>query len=344
MIPSSYLPHQVTCLLSRYEGPVLDLETKEVHLREGAYYGDLLSWEALPDPAYLAIFDRQNATLAARLAPWVIRLADQIHAARPGHAHLALASIARAGTPIGVVLADVLRQRHGRRVTHYSVSAIHKYGLDRFALRHMLDRHAPGALVFLDGWVSQGRITRTLQESLVDRPDIDATLFCLSDPSGIQDATATREDILLPSAVLNAAVSGLLSRTVQNPEGFHACLYYADHAPVDRTQAFIDTLLAAVARCPGPDTTPIPERTRQRAAARAQLDAWCAQHETTPDDTKAGLGEVSRSLLRRSPRRVQVDPSAVPEAEHLFHLAHVRQVPIEVVPLRGPYRAFSALT
>lgn len=344
MIQSTYLPHQVTCLFSPYAGPLLDLETKEAALRAGSYYGDMLSQEETPAEVYLDIFDRQSDRLAAALAPSVLRLADQINAARPGGGPIALLSIARAGTPIGVVLTEVLRQRHNRTVTHYSVSAIHKYGLDRFAMAHVLARHAPSQIVFLDGWISQGRITRTIQESLKDQPSIDSTLFCLSDPSGIQNVTATRQDLLLPSAILNAAVSGLLSRTVQNNAGFHACVFYADQQLVDRTQAFIETLLKAVNECPHPDTAMVVPCHIQRPRAQAQLNAWCMEHHTTPENTKAGIGEVSRSLLRRSPRLVQVDRSAEVEAEHLFYLAYQRKVPIEVVNLGGPYRAFSDLT
>lgn len=344
MIPSTYRPEQVTCLLSPYHGPLLDLESKEEALRSGAYYGDMLSREEMPGDEYLAIFDRQSEALAARLAPSVWRLANQIDAARAAPQPIVIVSIARAGTPVGVVLTDVLRERHGRTVTHYSVSAIHKYGLDPFALAHLLAHHAPADLVFLDGWVSQGRITRTIEESLADRPDIDSTLFCLSDPSGIQEAAATREDLLLPSAVLNAAVSGLLSRTVQNPTGFHACAFYEDQRSVDRTQAFIETLIAAVRVCPAPDETPLVHRTIQRPLAQAQVAKWCHAHGTEPASIKAGIGEVSRSLLRRAPRLVQVDCRAEAEAEHLFYLAKERNVPIEVVDLAGPFRAFSDLT
>lgn len=343
MMPSTYTAAQATCLFTPYQGPLMDLDSKEQALREGAYYGDLLSREDLPSAPYLAIFDRQLRLLADRLAPHVLRLAGMIDRARPTGVPLALLSIARAGTPIGVVLTEVLRARYGRQVTHYSVSVIHHYGLDEHALAHVLDRHAPASLVFLDGWVSQGRITRTLEASLSDRPDIDSTLYCLSDPSGIQDATATREDLLLPSAVLNAAVSGLLSRTVHCPDAFDACVFYDDQRAVDRTQAFILALQDAVARCARADDAPLLARGAQRPLALAQVSAWCAAHDTQPAHIKAGIGEVSRSLLRRSPRFVHVDPSAEAEAEHLVFLAQERNVPLDFRPLSGPFRAFSLL-
>jgi len=343
MIPHSYTRNQVTCLLAPYPGELLSVSDKEQRLRAGDYYGDLLSIEALLHPDYLAVFDRQMATLADHLAPYILRLADRINADRPGRADIVLVSLARAGTPIGVVLADVLRWHHGRTVIHYTASVIHKYGFDAHALAYLLSRHAPQALLFLDGWISQGRISRALKETMAQVPGVDGTLYCLSDPSGIGDACATRRDLLLPSAVLNAAVSGLLSRTVHNPDGFDFSAPYPDHAAVDRTQAFVRDMLAAVEACPGPADDFVVPGISQRPLAQAQIQAWCTTHQTTPERIKAGIGEVSRSLLRRTPSFVALEPDAVDEAEHLFYLAAQHQVPIEVRPLDGPYRAFSIL-
>jgi hypothetical protein len=342
MIPHSYTHEQVICLLSPYRGDLLSVTDKEQRLKAGDYYGDLLSAEELPQPDYLRLFDHQMATLAGKLAPYVLRLADRVNADRPS-GPLALVSLARAGTPIGVVLADLLRHRHGRTVTHYTASVIHKYGFDPHALAYLLDRHAPQDLLFLDGWVSQGRITRALQDTLAPVAGVDSTLYCLSDPSGIQDATATRKDLLLPSAVLNAAVSGLMSRTVHNPDGFDFSAHYPDHAPVDRTQAFVADMLAAVAVCPGPATEPVLPGALQRPLAQAQIQAWCTEHHTTADRIKAGIGEVSRSLLRRTPSLVAVDRGALDEAAHLQYLADQHGVPLQVTDLAGPYRAFSIL-
>lgn len=344
MLPHTYTPDQAVCLFTPYQGALLTLENKEQILQEGGYYGDILSVEEMPEPEYLAVFDQLNDRLAKRLSVPILQLAKHFDETHPQGKPIALVSLARAGTPIGVVMADLLRSRFNREVTHYSMSVIHKYGLDKHAMDYVLERHAPDELLFLDGWVSQGRITKALEDSVGQWPGVSSTLYCLSDPSGIQNATATRDDLLLPSAVLNAAVSGLLSRTVYNPDGFHFAASYTEQQGVDRTQAFIEAMLKAVA-----ELDDVPERQvlngeQQRPLALAQIDAICAAYDTKADNIKAGIGEVSRSLLRRIPRVVVVDDRAAEEADHLFWLAKQRQIPIQVKRLDGPYRAFSVLS
>lgn len=343
MISNSYRPSQVTCLFTPFEGDLLTVEAKENMLRDGVYYGDVLSEEERPDQAYLEVFDNLTSLLATRLATPIVQLAAHFDATRPPHRPIVLLSLARAGTPIGVVVTELLRQRFGREVHHYSVSVLHNYGLDPFAMNEVLSHHSAQDIVFLDGWVSQGRITRAVEESAGQWEGVSSTLHCLSDPSGIQDAVATRQDILLPSAVLNANVSGLLSRTVHNPKGFHFSQTYDHFADVDRTQPFIEAMLAA---CELTDVVPrsVRHSSAQRPLARAQVEAFCATHATDEHSIKVGIGEVSRSLLRRQPSLVVVDPTAEAEAEHIFYLGQKRNIDVVVRPLNGPFRAFSILT
>ncbi len=343
MISHSYLPHQVTCLFAPFDGDLLSVQEKEARLQNGGYYGDILSKEERPDPQYIEIFDQLSATLSHKLAQPVLQLVEHFHNTRPANRPIVLLSLARAGTPIGVVVAELLRTRFNREVHHYSVSVLHKYGLDAHAMNHVLSRHAAEDVVFLDGWVSQGRITRAVEES-APQWGVSPVLYCVSDPSGFQDAVATREDVLLPSAVLNANVSGLLSRTVYNPDGFHFSETYNDFEDIDRTQNFINQMLKACESQSVIDAREVKHSQDQRKIARSQIEAFCAQHATDEDNIKVGVGEVSRSLLRRIPTLVVVDPSAVDEAQHMFWLAHQRNIEIRVQELNGPFRAFSILS
>lgn len=343
MISHSYLPHQVTCLFAPFNGDLLSVQEKEECLQNGGYYGDILSKEDRPEAQYINIFDQLSATLSDKLAQPVLQLVEHFHTTRPLDRPIVLLSLARAGTPIGVVVTELLRSRFNREVHHYSVSVLHKYGLDAHAMNYILQRHAPEDVVFLDGWVSQGRITRAVQESAPNW-GVSPVLYCVSDPSGFQDAVATREDILLPSAVLNANVSGLLSRTVYNPDGFHFSETYTDFADIDRTQAFIDEMLRACDKHTDIQPRVVTPSSQQRDIARSQIEAFCAAHNTDDSNIKVGVGEVSRSLLRRIPTLVVVDPTAVDETQHLFWLAKQRNIELRVQQLNGPFRAFSILS
>lgn len=343
MISHSYLPHQVTCLFAPFDGNLLSVQEKEDCLQNGGYYGDILSKEERPKDQYIEIFDQLSATLSDKLAQPVLQLVEHFHTTRAADRPIVLLSLARAGTPIGVVVTELLRTRFNREVHHYSVSVLHKYGLDRYAMDHILSRHDKQDIVFLDGWVSQGRITRAVEES-APKWGVSPILYCVSDPSGFQNAIATREDILLPSAVLNANVSGLLSRTVYNPDGFHLCETYNDFADIDRTQAFIKEMLRACESHTMIQPRNVTHSSQQRKIARAQIEEFCATHNTDDSNIKVGVGEVSRSLLRRIPTLVVVDPSAVDEAKHLFWLATQRNIELRVQELNGPFRAFSILS
>lgn len=341
LVKHSYKDDQVVFLLQKYEGDLLSILEKESKLRNGAYYGDMLSVEEKPEVEYTAIFDKILDRNAKKIAPYFLHLSEMIEKSRKGD--IVLVSLARAGTPVGVVLKEILEKKMGRKVFHYSVSAIHKYGVDRYAMEYLLKHHEPESLTFIDGWVSQGRITKTLVDTLKDQPRIDSSLFCISDPSGIQNAIATREDILLPNAILNATVSGLVSRTVNNNDGYHYAATYEDHADVDRSQAFVDRVVEEVLKLDQSNVGELLDHALQRPLALKQIEDWCQDFNTKPADIKAGIGEVSRSLLRRDPRFVMIDESSIDQADHLFYLANKRGIEIKVGKLEGPYKAFSIL-
>lgn len=342
---TSYSPEQVEFLLEKFTGHLLSVKEKEAMLQSGnAYYGDILSKEDRPDPYYTKIFDNVLENTKDLVAKYFIALAEKIISKRDVSKEIVLVSLARAGTPVGVVLKEVLTKKYGLQVKHYSVSAIHKYGVDAFALKYILERHAPETLTFLDGWVSQGRITRTLVDTLKDKPEIDSALYCISDPSGIQNAVATREDILLPSAILNATVSGLVSRTVNNPHGFHFVASYQNQLDLDRSLVFVDEIVKSCMN----NTFDFSDHSvlsfeKQRPLALQQIADFCEEFNTVEANIKIGLGEVSRSLLRRVPKLVLVNEKFPEQTEHMFWMAKQRDIEIVSTNMTGPFNAFSIL-
>ena len=107
---------------------------------------------------------------------------------------------------------------------HYSLSILRDKGLDSAALAYVLAQGAaPESIVFVDGWTGKGVIARELASSVnafnAQRGTaIDAGLYALVDLAGVSLGAASTADYLLPSSILNATVSGLVSRSLLSPE------------------------------------------------------------------------------------------------------------------------------
>ena len=118
----SYGPQDVTFLLQPKRIAPTPVALKEELIQSGAkHYSEMLSAEKLPDARYMALYEQALARNAGRLKHDIELLADKI-AARPENMQsCTLVSLARAGTPIGVLLRRAL-DRRGLDVAHYSIS------------------------------------------------------------------------------------------------------------------------------------------------------------------------------------------------------------------------------
>ena len=250
-------------------------------------------------------------------------------------------SLARAGTPIGILLKRYLRDRFGVSVAHYALSIIRGRGIDRNAMDFILRRHAPGAIQFVDGWTGKGAIQRQLREAMADYPGVDPGLAVLSDPAYIARRCGTHDDFLIASSCLNATVSGLLSRTflrgdIIGPGDFHGAAFYPELRDQDWTYRFIDAVQSAF---PADPPAP-PPASSCREAALAEIERVRADFGIRDVNlVKPGIGEATRVLLRRLPWKALVhslDDDA--HLAHLYQLAREKGVPLVVYPLRH-YRA-----
>jgi hypothetical protein len=338
----SYLPDDVTLLLKDLSGVALerDVRARERDMQGPGHYSETLPIEYRPTGRYRETFEEILSTHADETALLVATLADRL-INRKGDG-VVIVSLARAGTPIGVLVRRAIAARHGISVPHYSISIIRDRGIDRQALRFILQRHRPGDLQFLDGWTGKGTITNELRRSLAhfsasDGFHLDPELAVLADPGRTSSLFATREDALIPSACLNATIAGLISRTVLNedvigPNDFHGAKWYRELAAEDVSQRFIDTIAArfgdvaphvaatiqAASRCPPPDQ----EGRRVASAIAADLSL------PTINLVKPGIGETTRMLLRRRPWLVIVNPAMAHRLHHVQLLARERRVRI----------------
>ncbi|MES2259797.1 MAG: cysteine protease StiP family protein [Pseudomonadota bacterium] len=344
----SYRPQDVQFLLKPLAlRHFVTVGEKERQIQSGRrHYSEMLSPETLPSEPYLRVFRAACAANLQRMARDCLDLAAQIACRRDGA--ITLVSLARAGTPVGVVLKHLLAQRFSRTVSHYSVSVIRDRGIDQAALAHILDSgHAPESIVFIDGWTGKGVMSRELAHTVAawntrHGTRIDSGLHVLSDLAGTAACAASCDDYLIPSSILNATVSGLVSRSILNdmigPGDFHGCVYYDQFAPHDQSREFADSLLAAALALGthGVAANAIDaagaETARRRAAELSRQFMADAQHRhgiTDANLIKPGIGEATRVLLRRVPRLLMLRQAEGADVAHLLLLAREKQVPVQ---------------
>jgi hypothetical protein len=344
----SYRRDEVAWLLSDLSGFDLEAPTEE---REeaiqsgGAHYAQSLPVEYQPSPEYQELFAAALAQSAGRLAH-AVGVATELVLAQRGPATV-LASLARAGTPVGILMRRWAKHAHGLDLVHYALSIVRGRGVDTVALRYLAAHHDPASVMFVDGWTGKGAIVRELatavaaanaESGMTFAPD----LAVLADTGHCVEIFGTREDFLIPSACLNSTVSGLVSRTVLNdrligPNQFHGAKCYAALADADLSAVFLDAVTARF-----DEVTDAVQRDWPvlRAAERAPTWAgWAAVEAISAaygiadvNLIKPGVGETTRVLLRRVPWRVLMRPEAADELGHVRLLARQRGVEIIEVP------------
>lgn len=345
MFSGSYNSDDVTFLLKQVTLTPTSVADKEIAIQSGRrHYSEMLSAETPPSDEYLALYRSALKRNGARLARDIASLAAALDGQSGDRPEIVLASLARAGTPIGILLARALRRR-GRNVAHYSISIIRDRGIDPQALAHIAARHDPANTVFVDGWTGKGAIAGELHASLAGTV-FSPTLVVVADPAGRADLAATDDDYLIASGLLNGIVSGLVSRSILNDDvvsagDFHACVYYREHEPFDLSRAFVDEIdtLACEAT-----PQPIDGNAVRQGALAAECDALVAtlMNDTGTTDRnriKPGIAESTRALLRRQPDRLLVRDFDDPDVAHLLHLAATKALHVGRLPSDSRYRA-----
>jgi hypothetical protein len=354
MFSGSYDPSDVCFLLKPVRLAPTDVAEKERWIQSGQrHYSEMISREPLPSPPYLRIFHEGLAREKERFARDLLHLAAHLAEMRRGP--ITLVSLARAGTPVGVLLSRALRLM-GRGVHHYSISIIRDRGIDEVALQTVLRSHAAESVVFVDGWTGKGVIAAELGQAIADfnarhRVGLDAGLYVVADLCGAAAFTASTDDYLIPSCVLGATISGLVSRSILNntvigPGDFHGCIYYEELTANDLSRWFVDQVFGEIqrqAQVGGWQRSPAVER----AELRRRSGAFLAEVERRlgvrdRHHIKPGLGEATRVLLRRVPDCLLLREPAAPEVAHLVVLAAEKGVRVVVEPAL-PYAAAAVI-
>lgn len=356
MFHGSYRPTDVEFLLKPITIEFMeDLAKKEALIQAGKrHYSEMLSPERVPSAAYLELFHSAHQTNRERLAKDCLRLANAL-VARHG-TDVTIVSLARAGTPVGVILRHLVEHAFGGRPTHFSVSIIRDRGIDTVALREILSRgHPDRSIAFVDGWTGKGVITRELAAAIerfnaANATHLDAGLHVLADLAGTAAFAASADDYLIASSILNATVSGLVSRSILNdaigPNDYHGCVFFSEFEAQDLSTWFVDDVVSAAIELHTSHGLPAAEPVCAGTLARISNDYMARTRArfgiTDANLVKPGIGEATRVLLRRYPERVIVRDPDDDRVAHLLRLASEKNVMV-TVDADLPYNAVSLI-
>lgn len=346
----SYLPSDVQFLLRPMQIATTDVLEKERLIQtQQKHYSEMISHEQAPSAAHIGLYRQALAQNGERMARDVQALALALDASLQGPS-IALVSFVRAGLPLGVLLHRALHDL-GRDAPHYGISIVRDRGIDLVALEAIVQAHGADNIVFVDGWTGKGAISGEIKRSLQDDPRFPAEprLVVLADPCGCAWLAASAQDWVIPSGILGATVSGLVSRSIWPVEpGLHGCVVYEHLREYDVTQSFVDTIDGL--RRQVVDVEPArPWTAQQRSAlqnAACEVVRSLAESFgiTNLNRVKPGIAEATRAVLRRVPEHVLVRDRADGDVQLLLHLTERAGVSVvEAGAELGPYRAVTLI-
>ena len=367
----SYLASDVTVLLNIVnKDSVADVPVrqKEALIQSGQqHYSDMLTLENAPTAMHEQLYRQALAQGTTRTATDIANLAYTLHHVfqqtvspeRP----LLLVSLVRAGLPVGVLLQRALADAnsgYSLPSRHYGVSIIRDRGLDPVALQLILDNHPNSPIVFVDGWTGKGAIYQELARSLnvfsnPNHPNFAnifhqgaevIPLLTLADPAGVAWLSASEDDWLIPSGLLNSTVSGLISRSLytEPQSGLHRSVFYDNLVAADHSLAFIDHIDGARrALSTSPQYLQTFKQPRYQTADL--IDTLAIDYDiSNRNRIKPTIAEATRAILRRDPERILLATADHPDTVLLRHLCHERDIQIDVVGNKIlPYQAITLI-
>ncbi|MEK4147644.1 cysteine protease StiP family protein [Robertmurraya sp. FSL W8-0741] len=319
-------------------------ESREKRIQSGEHYSESLPVEYQPPQEYLKLFLATLDEYKEMVALYVGVVAEQIVNLKGKDA--VLVSLARAGTPIGILIKRYVEWKYALTLPHYSVSIIRGRGLDVNAIKYIRHHHPRGNVQFIDGWTGKGAIsielTRSCQELQHNEGIVlDDTLAVLADPGHCTSLYGTREDFIIPSACLNSTVSGLVSRTVLNkkyigPNDFHGAKYYKELEAEDLSNDYLQEITAQFPLVKDEVSARLKEdKVLEKATFSGLETVKRMMEEFAIEDinfVKPGVGETTRVLLRRVPWKILIKDLNSPFVKHILMLCAERNVPVEEYP------------
>lgn len=379
LVNNTFKPDDVTILLKDLtsEGmQAMGTKEREKLIQSGLHYSEMLPLEYVPTEDYMRIYEKslkEQMYLTVKdlahmcEAVLIFKRERELKEKLKESKRIAVVSLARAGTPIGVLFKRYLNMFHPEyTVNHYSISIIRGRGIDRNAMDYIASQEEVSDIIFLDGWTGKGAIDNVLklevhnlkQANPEKWKNLSDELVVLADPANICRVCGTHRDRLVPSSCLNSTVTGLVSRTILNSHyineadgDFHGAVYFGDNEGMmeaDKTYEFIDAIVDFLNKKFVAETVRIVQANAQKildsganGVKGIDIVKNIAQSEGIDDfnKIKPGVGECTRVLLRRVPKKILVNSDYIgnESIEHIFQLARERNVEVESSTELGNY-------
>ena len=340
---STYKKDDVIFLLKDISDMIVEEDnmTREKKIQSGTHYSEMIPIEYQVSDEYLNLYRTKLKENKEKLAFAIGVMSEKI--LKRHDKNVVLVSLARAGTPIGILAKRYIKQRYNLDLPHYTISIIRDRGIDINAIKYIINKHKDSSKIqFIDGWTGKGTIANELKKACDDLEEIfnmkfDSSLAVLADPCGYSNVYGIREDFLIPSACLNSTVSGLVSRTVLRDDligkdDFHGAKFYKELKYVDESNNYLDTISACFKNEYQNIDETMKDWNEDIITKVGNCDVENIKQKYDIEDVnfiKPGVGETTRVLLRRIPYKILVDDLNNKKLKHIFILAKEKNVEVE---------------
>ena len=340
---STYKKDDVIFLLKDISDMIVEEDnmTREKKIQSGTHYSEMIPIEYQVSDEYLNLYRTKLKENKEKLAFAIGVMSEKI--LKRHDKNVVLVSLARAGTPIGILAKRYIKQRYNLDLPHYTISIIRDRGIDINAIKYIINKHKDSSKIqFIDGWTGKGTIANELKKACDDLEEIfnmkfDSSLAVLADPCGYSNVYGIREDFLIPSACLNSTVSGLVSRTVLRDDligkdDFHGAKFYKELKYVDESNNYLDTISACFKNEYQNIDETMNDWTEDIITKVGNCDVKNIKQKYDIEDVnfiKPGVGETTRVLLRRIPYKILVDDLNNKKLKHILIIAKEKNVEVE---------------
>ena len=340
MVRSTFPEEECVCLLKDLTGQMepVSFEEKLRYLKSGGKSYDIICRDDIRTEEELTYIRRLIDIHAPAVARKTAILSEKLYLCKEKKP--VLVSLARGGIPYGVLCGRYLRKYYQYSAPHYVISLVRGVGFDENALEYILGQHEDKDIVFVDGWTGSGYLTDQLK-LYVNKFNSDHGTHIVPEMAVVADLAevcrlnGTTEDVFLPSACLNAEVSGLISSICINKKyisvkDFHGCIFMDEMKASDLSVYYADTVSAAFQKSETACEMDLRKGAEQNGFLYKSARAAILEQLGFVPDTKVrlGIGESFRALFRQPLACIVVNNENDPDVRYLIESAAAKKIKI----------------